>query len=1107
MADNMKFPPSELPRMSSEYSIFHDQYTVDGLKDLLLKNPTIINERDDKSGWSLLFNSVISEDIDCTEYLLKAGADPNLGNIYGETPLYQAVDTGNSRIINLLLEQGADPNIQQQDGDTPLHIAAIKGDHKVVRLLLLYKADPTIATFQDKQTALDYARQQNQIKAMEILTEKLEEMGCFQIFTNEGAPDFTLQSKENFNEMQKIHTPDRPIIESNQNKPLKHSEFSLKRNNSEEKKSNLSFNDKSPTQLDKSLIEQTDLNKSAIDGVSERRSDNSFIEQMNMFEDKLSKIKKAIDEQGSVSNYKNKHSIGKSISGMQLGTVIIPTKTDYNLDDVSTKKKVQYDGISTSPNKVKIFDREIQKFDANTDVKRRANNMSVLQEPSHDTSLLSTKNLLDNNMSYCQERRKLDFSGIESDHRERTEVGDVYDRKRNIETGRNRENAYIKPNNLEAYDQETDNFNKDRFKTLENKKVERIGGNISNEPSTINQSINYQSNRINTSHNYPNRSNINDSINQGNSNRGPYMNSQSIGYNHINYNDYGRQNVHTNPNTEGNYSQYAQYYNQNSQRGNTNVQISSMNNNQQYTDYYYKKNIGMRDTNYNYDNNQSYAENINTNPYGNVNQSMHNPYISSQQRNLMNNDSMYYSNRNTTRYNEIDPNMYGNQNNISNYYNQYNTQHDKNQSYNLNNQMYNNYNTPGNALMQQNTSIGNRNNHGNVTQQVPYTLPNQPGIHPNKMQKRNLRSNIYNNVNNSVVSNVGSRVNIMGDDVSRISRDCTIQDSMDYGPLNTNPNYMRNPEFFLTENETSIVMEINLNKPKTRGYLKNRKDPREEFQDESEILAYFVSEPNDFSYNLEEGGLSKKLSKNQDIYYEIVEENEVSNANTKVNFSQTHQSLKNELGRIETKEIQESLITEKIKNSSTTEGFNEDKIEKEFDFDRNPHIKEIYDFLKEISLQKYLKKFIRNGYDDLSLLIEQMNIKSKNPLTDKHLIDIGIRLPGHRARILVRLEELSRNFDFEMPYGLYYNMSEEFANTTEALYDTHVKYIENWLIQMKMQCYLTNFLRGGYYCLELILMQMASRNQITEKILEEELRIDKIGYRNRILNKLKSGKI
>ena len=55
--------------------------------------------------------------------------------------------------------------------------------------------------------------------------------------------------------------------------------------------------------------------------------------------------------------------------------------------------------------------------------------------------------------------------------------------------------------------------------------------------------------------------------------------------------------------------------------------------------------------------------------------------------------------------------------------------------------------------------------------------------------------------------------------------------------------------------------------------------------------------------------------------------------------------------------------------------------------------------------------------------------------------------------------------------------------------------------------YIDNFIVCGYYSLDLILIQMLSKQPLTEELLENEIKIDKIGYRARIMNKLKEDAI
>jgi ankyrin repeat protein len=112
-------------------------------------NPEKINEKDTQVkniqlGWSPLYRTVISGQIDAARFLLEQGADPNMSNNLGETPLHQAADNGNSDMAKLLLNFGAQANYQQNEGDTPLHHSAFRGDSEMIELLLEARASPNI---------------------------------------------------------------------------------------------------------------------------------------------------------------------------------------------------------------------------------------------------------------------------------------------------------------------------------------------------------------------------------------------------------------------------------------------------------------------------------------------------------------------------------------------------------------------------------------------------------------------------------------------------------------------------------------------------------------------------------------------------------------------------------------------------------------------------------------------------------------------------------------------------------------------------------------------------------------------------------------------------
>jgi len=156
------------------------------------------------------------------------------------------------------------------------------------------------------------------------------------------------------------------------------------------------------------------------------------------------------------------------------------------------------------------------------------------------------------------------------------------------------------------------------------------------------------------------------------------------------------------------------------------------------------------------------------------------------------------------------------------------------------------------------------------------------------------------------------------------------------------------------------------------------------------------------------------------------------------------------------------------------------------------------DFLSQINMDKYISLLAFNGFDDINLILEQSK-NGNSSIQDSELKEAGIKIPGDRAKILIRIQELSYNFDFKIPKEVYYSIK----NDKNIIDDQNIIKLRKWLENLKIEKYLNNFIDNGYNSIELLLIQMISSNPLTNEILKEEIKIDKIGYRSRIINKLK----
>lgn len=165
----------------------------DSITDLLIKNKALVNIKDENNftplqysvGYNLLdysqdedFNLTIDAFVNHTkanrisELLIDAGADIDVTDSYGYTPLMIASQLNNMPLIKILFKAKVNVNVRSNDGITPLMLSADNGYYQVAKALIVHGADINISSFDGNSAIFAAVRANNDSIAGLLLQKK-----------------------------------------------------------------------------------------------------------------------------------------------------------------------------------------------------------------------------------------------------------------------------------------------------------------------------------------------------------------------------------------------------------------------------------------------------------------------------------------------------------------------------------------------------------------------------------------------------------------------------------------------------------------------------------------------------------------------------------------------------------------------------------------------------------------------------------------------------------------------------------------------------------------------------------------------------------------------